>query len=77
MASKKSHKNFSQEDKDLLLETVKKYALTIENKKTDSNSNKKKQQAWQEILSKFNSQGQMKRSMAQFNAMPKKSAEVV
>ncbi|XP_044746883.1 uncharacterized protein LOC123308333 isoform X2 [Coccinella septempunctata] len=49
--------NFSSSEEKLLIFLIKKYALVIRNKKTDSVSNKKKTAAWVEIEKEFNDAG--------------------
>lgn len=45
---------FSETEKTVLKELVLKYSEIIENKNTDSNSNKKKSQTWEKIMEEYN-----------------------
>ncbi|CAG9760345.1 unnamed protein product [Ceutorhynchus assimilis] len=48
--------NFTNKEEVILMGLVKAYKHVLENKQTDSNFNKKKQECWREITSRFNSQ---------------------
>ena len=48
--------NFDSKEESILLCLVKKYNTTLENKKTDCNTNKLKLQCWENIESQFNSE---------------------
>jgi len=69
---KKVHENFSPQDKETLLEYIKPEIKILESKKTDTYTNKKKQQLWQDILKKFNSRSQCKRSATQIKGIWKR-----
>lgn len=56
MNTKKRGTNFSNTEKDLLLEIIIKYKHIIENKKTDAVTAKDKGKCWDEITRKFNSE---------------------
>ena len=72
MAGKKAHENFSQGEKDQLLEYVKQHLAVLESKKTDSYTNKKKVQVWQEIANKFNSHSNCQRTVTQLKGVWKR-----
>ena len=46
--------NFSTFEKNLLIELMEEFGAVIENKKTDSATTEKKEQAWLELAEKFN-----------------------
>lgn len=50
----KKRKNFSVEEKSLLIEIVNKYVNIIDNKKSDAVSVSEKKKKWQEIAAEFN-----------------------
>jgi hypothetical protein len=72
MAGRKSHENFTPEEKEILLDNIKEVASILENKKTDSYTNKKKQQAWTQILANFNSRSDCKRTVTQIKGIWKR-----
>ena len=47
-------KNFTEQEKFLLLDLINKYKSTIECKKTDAKSSKQKADAWEELCTEFN-----------------------
>ncbi|GFO27058.1 upf0439 protein c9orf30-like [Plakobranchus ocellatus] len=51
---KKRGKNYTAYEKELLLETLKRYSL-IEDKGNDNNINNKKQEAWDRVTTEYNS----------------------
>lgn len=56
MSIKKRGTNFSNTEKDLLMEIIIQYKNIIENKRTDAVSAKEKGKCWDEIAHKFNSE---------------------
>ena len=52
----KRGKNFTIDDKDILIDIVMKYKDVIENKKTDATCNKSKNKCWDLITMEFNNQ---------------------
>lgn len=48
-------KNFTDNERDVVLETIEKYKNIVENKKTDTESIRIKNAAWNEITDEFNS----------------------
>ena len=47
-------KNFTEQEKFLLLDLINKYKSTIECKKTDAKSSKQKADTWEELCAEFN-----------------------
>ncbi|XP_037931526.1 uncharacterized protein LOC119666315 [Teleopsis dalmanni] len=69
MATKKIRgDNWTAEDKTLLKELVRENMNCIENKNTDTNTNKAKQNAWINLHECFNEMGSVKRSVVQLKA---------
>ena len=68
----KSKENVDTEDKHFLVELIKEYSSDIENKKTDYHTNKKKTSAWENVITKFNSQSGKKRSPKQIKDLWKR-----